>query len=106
MPLSGEAWSIQSVRKVFGQQETAVESHIDHISSTIICFPNMTKLAMSSQICVGFVISCRQRENDRLISYFKVVCADVLMFQLHLTRQPATCMSVPALPWCLETVCY
>ena len=30
-PLSGEAWPIQSVRKVFGQQEAAVESHIDHI---------------------------------------------------------------------------
>ena len=30
-PLSGEAWPIQSVRKVFGQQEAAVESHIDRI---------------------------------------------------------------------------
>ena len=27
----GEVWPIQSVRKVFGQQEAAVESHIDHI---------------------------------------------------------------------------
>ena len=30
-PLSGETWPIQSVRKVFGQQEAAVEYHIDHI---------------------------------------------------------------------------
>ena len=31
MPLSGQAWPIQSVRKVFGQQEAAAESHIDDV---------------------------------------------------------------------------
>ena len=62
-PSRGKLGQIRSVRKVFGQQGTAVESHIDHISSTIICFPNMTKLAISSEICLGFVISCRQRKN-------------------------------------------
>ena len=30
-PSRGEAWPIQSARKVFGQQEAAVEAHIDHI---------------------------------------------------------------------------
>ena len=28
--LSEDAWPIQSVRNIFGQQEAAVESHIDH----------------------------------------------------------------------------
>ena len=31
--------------------------------STVICFPNMTNLAISSQICLGFVTSRRYREN-------------------------------------------
>ena len=30
-PLSGQAWPLQSVRRVVGQQNAAVESHITHI---------------------------------------------------------------------------
>ena len=36
-PLSGQAWPIQSVRRVFGEQNAAVESPISHIWLYYIC---------------------------------------------------------------------
>ena len=44
-PLSGEAWPIRSVRKVFGQQEAAVESHVDHIWLYQNILPKYDKLS-------------------------------------------------------------